>query len=231
MYIYIRICSIHYKYLFNQSFIDFDVQLFYRNRHPLEWNLGLPSLKLTYTLDGRNPANKFTYIDMLNIPLFTRFFIHPRWWIYRWISEPSTVEHLNHPGWKIMNFGPDFFLSPKTACSESFFGLGKFFQVAHLVFFTTSFTSFKDAFTTSNTKISGLELISWGAPDPLHPTKNYHQKPEVFEALKIRKIPMLVPSIRGVSKGYIFWPHSGQHLLLESMDRWMAIQSRQWGWS
>ena len=37
------------------------------------------------TVDGTNPAP----VDMVNIPLFTRFYIYPRWLLG--ISESSTV--------------------------------------------------------------------------------------------------------------------------------------------
>ena len=131
---YTYTCSIH---LFNQSFIDFGVQPFYRNRHPC------CGMKPRFTFPETNIRlmaeilHQFTYIDMLNIPLFTRFFIHPRWWIYRRISEP-TVEHLNHPGWKIMNLGPEFFLSQKTVAPRVFVGKnpsGAFGFLHHLLHF------------------------------------------------------------------------------------------------
>ena len=38
------------------------------------------------TVDGRNPANP---VDVVDIPVFTGNFIHPRWLFG--ISEPSTV--------------------------------------------------------------------------------------------------------------------------------------------
>ena len=209
------------KYVHIQSKHTFAVYIFSTNHlstsvsnlfigivtHVVEWNLGLPSLKLTYAWWKKSGKPIYIHWYAKYPSIYKVFYtsqvvdISPDFWTI------NSGSNLNHCGWRSWISALIFFCPQKRLAPRVFSALAKLqvkIQVAHLVFFTTSFTSFKDAFTTSNTKISGLELISWGAPK-VAPTKTTIKNLKFWKSSRLGRFRILAPSIRGVSKGYIFY--------------------------